>query len=306
MFLVCTYTDTLAHPHTHAHFARTHRNENAVRTADALSATQAARHLRAELELERLAVQAEIKAWTASKASINLANQAYVSVEGPPGFTRSGQAPWTLWGTKERREDRPDRVSDEKTRASSRFKSHDWQVMAETDLGRWLFSFLLTGMYLKAVLLLLRAIRLLCRRSLTPAQRRQLVDDVTKKIAEVRKQFPETEFSILLHGLVHIAEQCVRWGPVWARWMYGFERLNGYLVGLIQDRSNPEASIVKVLMRLMFHRAAAASAFRDPEASDVLDHENEHNAAAMALLGLGINSRRGPPTEGQWRGGTLE
>ena len=228
----------------------------------------------------------------ATRGSLRVANAAYVSVEGPPGFTRSGQQPWNIDGGVIGK-------TAKGPRASSGFKSYDWQVQAETDLGRWLYSFLLEGVCLQAVLELLRIIRQICRRSLTPQQRTVLVADVQDTLAFVRRHLPETEWSVLLHGLLHIAEQCVRWGPAWVRWMYGFERMNGHLVSLIQDKANPEASIAKVHMRLMFHRASAASSFRDSLAEGGVVDESE-----LAAIDLVVPSRqKEPPTEELWRGG---
>jgi hypothetical protein len=266
------------------------REENDKRRAEAAQVTAAAQAVRDRYEARRLVVQAKVATLTATKVNLERANAGYCGVEGPPGFTRTGQAPWTVFSEKN------------KMGASSRFKSHDWQVMAETDLGRWLFSFLYAErpLQLRTVLTILRVIRLVSRRSLSTLQRRGLLAEVKDKINYVRTQLPETEWSILLHGLVHIAEQCVRWGPAWVRWMYGFERLNGYLVGLIQDRAHPERSITKVLMRLMFHRATAVSNYR--VRNEDLDEEERHEENVFDLLAPS-QLQRTPPTEASWRGG---
>ena len=183
---------------------------------------------------------------------------------------------------------------------SSRFKSHDWQVVAETDLGGWLFSFLLKGVQLQTVLRVLRIFRLVCRRSLSPAQRAGLVGEVREALLAVRVHLPRTEWGALLHDLLHIAEQCCRWGPVWTRWMYGFERLNGHLVSLIQDRAKPEDSIAKVLTRLMFHRASTAGSFGNLAAEGADPVDLAQHAATFARL---VPARNAPPTEEHWRGG---
>ena len=50
---------------------------------------------------------------------------------------------------------------------------------------------------------------------------------------------------ITLHLLHHVVEGICRLGPVYASWMYCFERFNSWMCQRVKNRANPETNVLQ-------------------------------------------------------------
>ncbi|XP_062112469.1 uncharacterized protein LOC133823624 [Humulus lupulus] len=57
--------------------------------------------------------------------------------------------------------------------------------------------------------------------------------------------FPPSFFDIMIHLMVHLVREAKLCGPVWARWMYPFERSMKVLKSYVRNHYRPEASMVE-------------------------------------------------------------
>ncbi|KAL4558879.1 hypothetical protein LXL04_037083 [Taraxacum kok-saghyz] len=69
--------------------------------------------------------------------------------------------------------------------------------------------------------------------------------DIIITLCQLEIYFPPSFFDVMVHLVSHIVREIKICGPVFQRYMYGFERYMGFLKGYVRNRSRPEGSIVK-------------------------------------------------------------
>ena len=81
---------------------------------------------------------------------------------------------------------------------------------------------------------------------------KELVEDLDKLSSSIKKTlcwlemvFPPTFFDIMIHLLVHLAEEAKLGGPVCYRWMYPVERYLCTIKGYMRNKVHPEGSIAE-------------------------------------------------------------
>ena len=86
-----------------------------------------------------------------------------------------------------------------------------WQAKEDRERGRIIRQFI-------------AVVRRLMSRSVTLRQIRVLEIDVPFALSEMEVILPPTEFSILVHVMLHLPWVLRRFGPLWNTWMFNFER----------------------------------------------------------------------------------
>ncbi|XP_060969844.1 uncharacterized protein LOC133037053 [Cannabis sativa] len=85
----------------------------------------------------------------------------------------------------------------------------------------------------------------LCGKELEMKKLNSLHDDIVKTLCNLEKYFPPSFFDIMIHLMVHLVREAKLCGPVWARWMYPFERNMKVLKGYVRNHNRPEACMVE-------------------------------------------------------------
>ncbi|XP_060962103.1 uncharacterized protein LOC133032241 [Cannabis sativa] len=85
----------------------------------------------------------------------------------------------------------------------------------------------------------------LCGKELELDKLDALHEHVVKTLCHLEKFFPPSFFDIMIHLMVHLVREARMCGPVWARWMYPFERNMKVLKSYVRNHSRPEACMVE-------------------------------------------------------------
>ncbi|KAM6593613.1 hypothetical protein CsatA_001316 [Cannabis sativa] len=85
----------------------------------------------------------------------------------------------------------------------------------------------------------------LCGKELEMSKLDALHEDIVKTLCNLERYFPPSFFDIMVHLMVHLVREAKLCGPVWARWMYPFERNMKVLKSYVRNHYRPEASMVE-------------------------------------------------------------
>ncbi|KAM6586702.1 hypothetical protein CsatA_009307 [Cannabis sativa] len=85
----------------------------------------------------------------------------------------------------------------------------------------------------------------LCGKELELDKLDALHEHVVKTLCNLEKFFPPSFFDIMIHLMVHLVREARLCGPVWARWMYPFERNMKVLKSYVRNHYRPEACMVE-------------------------------------------------------------
>ncbi|KAL3839070.1 hypothetical protein ACJIZ3_023661 [Penstemon smallii] len=123
-------------------------------------------------------------------------------------------------------------------------KSHDCHVLLERLLPVGMCGFLNKDV-LNAITELSSFFRQLCSRTL----KLDVPDDLEKKmpviLCKLEMTFPPAFYDVMVHLLLHIANEAKLGGPVHYRWMYPIERSLGNYNGMVRNKARPEGSIAE-------------------------------------------------------------
>ena len=72
-----------------------------------------------------------------------------------------------------------------------------------------------------------------------------LINAINEVLALFERDCPLWLFDITTHILRHVAEKIKPNGPIYASWMYPYERMNSWLTRRVMNRKNPEACIME-------------------------------------------------------------
>ncbi|KAM6596876.1 hypothetical protein CsatA_007400 [Cannabis sativa] len=85
----------------------------------------------------------------------------------------------------------------------------------------------------------------LCGKELELDKLDALHEHVVKTLCNLEKFFPPSFFDIMIHLMVHLVREARLCEPVWARWMYPFERNMKVLKSYVRNHYRPEACMVE-------------------------------------------------------------
>jgi hypothetical protein len=183
----------------------------------------------------RLAVNDKAEAFRVSTEARDALRAAFFSLEAPAGTLNRRGPP--LHG--------------------SASKSSHHTRMAECPLLSWLTSFLYEpgSDQLRAFTTLNRIFMRVGQRTSDPTIRRSLLRNTVEDVKALELLYPATMTTHQLHGVVELARQAERWGPFCNRWMYPFERHNGFVGELgARNRSAPAETMAAGLRQGIFER----------------------------------------------------
>ena len=87
--------------------------------------------------------------------------------------------------------------------------------------------------------------RELCQKTIDPSKLDALQAEIVLLLCLLEMKFPPSFFDIMVHLTVHLVREVKLGGPVYLRWMYGFERLMKVYKGYVRNRNRPEGCIVE-------------------------------------------------------------
>ncbi|XP_062104836.1 uncharacterized protein LOC133816264 [Humulus lupulus] len=85
----------------------------------------------------------------------------------------------------------------------------------------------------------------LCGKELEMKKLDELHYKIVETLCNLEMFFPPSFFDIMIHLMVHLVREAKLCGPVWARWMYPFERSMKVLKSYVRNHYRPEASMVE-------------------------------------------------------------
>ncbi|KAK8992177.1 hypothetical protein V6N11_048272 [Hibiscus sabdariffa] len=87
--------------------------------------------------------------------------------------------------------------------------------------------------------------KFICGKVLVVEELEQLQDRVSLTLCNLKKIFPPSFFTIMVHLLVHLPQEAKVGGPVFYRWMYPIERFLDKLKSYCRNKRYPEGSITE-------------------------------------------------------------
>ena len=84
-----------------------------------------------------------------------------------------------------------------------------------------------------------------CSKVLQPAQLLQLESDIAVTLYKLEQIFPPSFFDVMIHLVVHLANEARLAGPIQYRWMYPIERFLKKLKDYVGNKACLEGSIVQ-------------------------------------------------------------
>lgn len=85
----------------------------------------------------------------------------------------------------------------------------------------------------------------LCAKVLRVSDLDKLQNRAILILCEMERMYPPSFFTIMVHLIVHLAEEAKLGGPVFYRWMYPIERFFLTLKNFVINRTHPEGSIAE-------------------------------------------------------------
>ncbi|XP_060968549.1 uncharacterized protein LOC115708932 [Cannabis sativa] len=85
----------------------------------------------------------------------------------------------------------------------------------------------------------------ICSKTIDVSSLKPLQKEIELTLCLLEQFFPPSFFDVMVHLTVHLVREVELGGPVYMRWMYGFERYMKILKGYVRNRSKPEGCIVE-------------------------------------------------------------
>ena len=121
-------------------------------------------------------------------------------------------------------------------------KSHDHHIIIQDILPASIRGLLHPGAC-DAVIRLGHCFKMICQKTIDPAQLSSLKEYVAETMCLLKVWFPPSFFDIMPHLLLHLVEELEWLGPVHSRWCYDAKRYLFVLKKYVRNRAKPEASI---------------------------------------------------------------
>jgi len=128
----------------------------------------------------------------------------------------------------------------------SRLKSHDLHVILPKLLPLVVRNILPEDVVIPLIELS-RFFNSLCSKELEVSEIEKLSSSIRETLCRLEMIFSPALFDIMMHLLVHLAEEARLGGPVCYRWMYPVERFLRTLKGFVRNKARPEGSIAEGL-----------------------------------------------------------
>ena len=128
---------------------------------------------------------------------------------------------------------------------SSGMKSHVWKQVATNGILKFCLRNMLGHNQRSTLFELMDVIADLCAEDIDEMQINHLELRVHKALVLIERDFPLSMQLIMFHLLHHLPMFVRRFGPVYAFWMYPFERLNSWITRRVTSRRYPEATVVE-------------------------------------------------------------
>lgn len=159
-----------------------------------------------------------------TRVEISLADERTNSICVPTGF---GWRPRAMFGK------------------SSGMKSHVWKQVATNGILKFCLRNMLGHNQRSTLFELMDVIADLCAEDIDEMQINHLELRVHKALVLIEQDFPLSMQLIVFHLLHHLPMFVRHFGPVYAFWMYPFERLNSWITRRVTSRRYPEATVVE-------------------------------------------------------------
>ncbi|XP_061355874.1 uncharacterized protein LOC133300365 [Gastrolobium bilobum] len=129
-------------------------------------------------------------------------------------------------------------------RISGMLKSHDCHILMEQLLP--LATRIALPDNVSSILIeLCSFFKQLCGKVLSVTDLDNMQRQVVLTLCHMEMLFPPSFFTVMVHLIVHLAEEAKLGGPVHYRWMYPIERYLGQLKSYVRNRAQPEGSIAE-------------------------------------------------------------
>jgi hypothetical protein len=126
----------------------------------------------------------------------------------------------------------------------SGLKSHDYHVILQKLLSI-VARHILPEAIARPLVELRRFFNALCSKELVQTDMDKLSSSIAETLCKLEMIFPPAFFDIMMHLLVHLAEEAKFGGPVCYRSMYPIERYLRTLKGYVRNKAHPEGSIAE-------------------------------------------------------------
>ncbi|XP_047309914.1 uncharacterized protein LOC124913370 [Impatiens glandulifera] len=123
-------------------------------------------------------------------------------------------------------------------------KSHDCHVLMQELLPISLRN-TLPSKVSSVLIELCNYFKAICAKSLSNSEVKSLQDKAPVILCHLEKIFLPSFFTVMVHLVVHLADEVELAGPVFFRWMYPIERYLGKLKSYVRNQARPEGSIAE-------------------------------------------------------------
>ncbi|KAI0522516.1 hypothetical protein KFK09_004895 [Dendrobium nobile] len=131
-------------------------------------------------------------------------------------------------------------------------KSHDCHVLLEDILPIALRSCAPSDEVMRIVVEISHFLKIICAKVIVPTELEMLQNNIVMTLCNMEKIFLPSFFTIMIHLLVHLAEEVKLGGPVQYRWMYPFES-GGIALGKVSSLVLDEKSLTQVHRYVLRH-----------------------------------------------------
>ncbi|KAI0496515.1 hypothetical protein KFK09_022834 [Dendrobium nobile] len=131
-------------------------------------------------------------------------------------------------------------------------KSHDCHVLLEDILPIVLSSCAPSDEVMRIVVEISHFLKIICAKVIVPTELEMLQNNIIMTLCNMEKIFLPSFFTIMIHLLVHLAEEVKLGGPVQYRWMYPFES-GGITLGKVSSLVLYEKSLTQVHRYVLRH-----------------------------------------------------
>lgn len=124
-------------------------------------------------------------------------------------------------------------------------KSHEWKQLATNGILKFCLRGMLGQSQRKTLFKLFDIIKDICAEDVDVCSIDTLERRVHKVLALVERDFPVSIEVIVFHLLHHLPLFLKRYGPVYAFWMYPYERFNSWIIRRVLNRRYPESTVLE-------------------------------------------------------------
>src|SRR3954465_5361835 len=139
------------------------------------------------------------------------------------------------------------RYLDEAKQHFSRMKSHNCVVLM-TQILPVAIRGIMDEHVRKTLFGLCNFFDVISQKSICATQLKRLQEEIVLILCELEIYFPPSFFDIMVHLLIHVAEDIVQLGSAFLRSVVSFERKNGHIKKVVRNRFYPDASIAEFFL----------------------------------------------------------